>query len=176
MLHITLGEKRATDPAIDGLGRSCVGFDESMTADDLYTANRGCWVLGARADQEDYALVSFGGTVRQAIAITAIVPTRGGRRALEGKILEAGDPVFDTYVGKPSPVSRVRNPITYFAPAVGQRLCACGCDGTVEKGAFLPGHDQRAIHARVSKVGTVVDFIEWFDATYDADDAADGAP
>jgi hypothetical protein len=33
-------------------------------------------------------------------------------------------------------------------------------------GAFLPGHDQRAIHARIARVGTVVEFLRWFDAHY----------
>jgi len=149
-----------------------VGYDTSMTEHELYEANRGCWVLGTRTDVEDYALISYGGVVKQALRIDDIVATSGGRRALEGEILKAGHEVYDNYVGKPSPVSRVRNPITYFAPAVGQRLCRCGCDGTVEKGAFLPGHDQRAIHERVSKVGTVVDFIEWFDATFPSHGAA----
>lgn len=171
MLHITLGPKRDVDPAVDGLGRTTIGFDENMSKEDLYRANRGCWVLGSRADQEDYALISYGGTVRQAIKIDAIVPTAGGRRAIEGQILAQGDPVYENYVSKKSPVTGVRNPVTYFTPAVGQRLCACGCDGTVEKGAFLPGHDQRAIHARVSKVGTVLDFINWFDDTFPDDTA-----
>jgi hypothetical protein len=30
----------------------------------------------------------------------------------------------------------------------------------------LPGHDQRAIHDRIAKLGGVREFIEWFDATY----------
>ena len=29
-----------------------------------------------------------------------------------------------------------------------------------------PGHDQRAIHERIAKIGTVKDFITWFDDTW----------
>jgi hypothetical protein len=31
---------------------------------------------------------------------------------------------------------------------------------------FLPGHDQRAIHERIAKVGAVKDLITWFDDTW----------
>jgi hypothetical protein len=31
---------------------------------------------------------------------------------------------------------------------------------------FMPGHDQRAIHERIAKIGSVKDFLAWFDATY----------
>jgi hypothetical protein len=44
--------------------------------------------------------------------------------------------------------------------------CACGCGKDVLKD-FYHGHDQRALHARIRKIGTVREFIEWFDATYD---------
>ena len=165
MLHITLGPARPVDPNEDELGRSRVGFGEDMDEQELYEANRGCWVLGARAHRQQYALVSFDQVVRQAIAIDRLVQT-GGRRAIEGRILAAGDPVYDTYVGRPTPVGRVRNPITYFEATVGRRLCFCGCGEEVSLGYFLPGHDQRAIHERIARVGTVVDFLRWFDRNY----------
>lgn len=168
MLHITLGPARPVDPNVDELGRSRVGFDENMTAQALYEANRGCWVLGARADREQYALVSFDQVVQQAIAIDRIVLAAPGRsrRAIEGRILVTGDPVYDAYVNKPTPVGRVRNPITYFEAPVGRRLCFCGCGEEVSLGHFLSGHDQRAIHERIARVGTVVDFLRWFDRNY----------
>ncbi|MGI8537511.1 MAG: hypothetical protein ACR2K2_13730 [Mycobacteriales bacterium] len=110
---------------------------------------------------------------RQGIGIDRIVPA-GRRRAIEGRILAAGDPVYDAYVRKPTPVGRVRNPITYFEAPVGRRLCfcGCGCGEEVSLGYFLPGHDQRAIHERIARVGTVVDFLRWFDRNYPADSAA----
>lgn len=67
-----------------------------VTGPDLYEAGRGCWVLGARADQEHYALFSTHGIVRQAIRIEAITPAGPARRAIEGTGLKAGeDPVYD---------------------------------------------------------------------------------
>ncbi|MFF1499486.1 hypothetical protein ACFVZR_06345 [Streptomyces sp. NPDC058316] len=36
----------------------------------------------------------------------------------------------------------------------------------VASGWFVIGHDQRALHARISKIGTVREFIDWFDSTY----------
>ncbi|WP_327188188.1 hypothetical protein [Streptomyces sp. NBC_01334] len=50
---------------------------------DLFRANRRCWVLGERADREQYALLSAQGIVRQAIEI-------GGRRAIVGSIASSG--------------------------------------------------------------------------------------
>jgi len=171
VLHITLGNKRAADPD-DALGRAFVGFDESMTEEELYKANRGCWVLGARADQERYALISFGGIVRQAIEIDRIVPIpKRNRRALEGRLLHHGHPVYDKYVNKPSRVRGVRNPITYFDDEE-DRTCGCGCGADLlSTRDFLPGHDQRAIHDRIAKVGSVKSFLQWFDATYQGDAA-----
>jgi hypothetical protein len=34
------------------------------------------------------------------------------------------------------------------------------------KGDFAPGHDQRAIHERIARIGNVRDFLGWFDRTY----------
>lgn len=172
MLHITLGNKQAAR-SNDALGRAFFGFDESMTPEELYNANRGCWVLGARADEEQYALLSFDGTVRQAIEIDRIVPIpQRNRRALEGRVLHPGHPVYDKYVNKPSRVKGVRNPITYFDDEE-DRTCACGCGADLASARdFLPGHDQRAIHDRIAKVGSVKSFLQWFGATYQDETAA----
>lgn len=35
------------------------------------------------------------------------------------------------------------------------------------------GHDQRAIHDRIAKIGSVADFLEWFDATWEEDQSDD---
>lgn len=155
MIHVTLGPSRP-------------GPIEDFSETELYEAGRGNWVLGARADRETHALISYRGTVQQAIEIDHLEDAEGGRRAIVGRVLHAGDPIYDTYVGQPSPVTGVRNPITYVEPEAGQRLCRCGCGTAIAagKGQFVPGHDQRAVHARVAQVGTVADFLDWFDATY----------
>jgi hypothetical protein len=36
----------------------------------------------------------------------------------------------------------------------------------VSHGPFVSGHDQRALHERVAKIGTVAEFLRWFDQTY----------
>lgn len=173
MIHITLGPERPADPEVDELGRSRVGFSDDMDERELYEANHGCWVLGPRADLERHALMSFAGRVRQAIEIESIEPvppTRPGRerrRVINGRILGPGDPVHDLYVGREAPVLGVRNPITYVGRHTAHPTCACGCGAEVRRGAFVAGHDQRAVHERIARVGTVVDFLRWFDATFE---------
>jgi hypothetical protein len=177
MIHITLSREHSLeDPSADPLGRDRVGFKETMSPAALYDANHGTWVLGARAWKERYALFTFGGVVQQAVEISSIekvihresTDTRDDRSVIHGTILEAGHPVYDRYVGKASPVQGVRNPVTYFddniedATSAG-RPCRCGCGGVVASKDFLPGHDQTALHARVKQIGTVAEFLDWFD-------------
>lgn len=135
---------------------------------DLFRANRGCSVSGPTGSS--YALLSAQGIVRQAIGIDGLVSVAGGRRAIEGRFLEAGHPVHDAYVGKPQPVAAARNPVTYFDSPHAAR--ACGCGPPVTLGWFLTGHDQKALHDRVAKIGTVHQFIEWFDRTYAEEEQA----
>ncbi|MFE5804672.1 hypothetical protein [Streptomyces sp. NPDC056491] len=166
MIHITLGAKRPVDPQEDQLGRDHVGWDPDMSDEALFRANRGCWVLGERAEKEQYVLLSSEGEVRMAIEIDKLVPVAGGRKAVEGRFLKAGDPVYDAYVGETPPVGPTRNPINYYDSPHDTRLCGCGCGEQVAGGWFLSGHDQKALHARVAKIGTVREFLDWFDATY----------
>lgn len=166
MLHITMSDEHFIDPEKDDLGRDRVGFKATMSPQALYDANHGCWVLGARANTEQYYVATYGGIVRQAVEIEGI--TRGTlrpeRSILHGRILEPGHPVYDEYVGKESPVQGVRNPVTYFDSHLEGRLCECGCEAPTAGGPFLPGHDQTALHARVKQIGTVSEFIRWFDS------------
>ncbi|MEU5411974.1 MULTISPECIES: hypothetical protein [Streptomyces] len=169
MIHITLGAMRYVNPREDQLGRDHVGWDPNMDDEALFRANRGCWVLGERADREQFALLSSQGVVRQAIEIDRLARVSGGRKAIEGRFLEAGHPVHDAYVGKPQPIEPVRNPVTYFESPHAARTCGCDCGAPVTLGWFLPGHDQKALHDRVAKIGTVHQFIEWFDRTFTED-------
>lgn len=164
MLHITLGPERPVDPEQDELGRDRVGFSPTMSALALYDANHGCWKLGPRASRERYMIVSFGGIVQQAVEIKSIEPVeRSNRSVVNGTILCAGHPVYDKYVGKTSPVQGMRNPVTYFDDDVDGQPCRCGCGGSATGRDFLPGHDQTALHARVKQIGTVAEFLDWFD-------------
>jgi hypothetical protein len=166
MIHITLGPMRYVNPKGDQLSRDHVGWDPHMDDEALFRANHGCWVLGERAEREQYALLSAEGVVRMAIEIDRLRPVDGGRKVMEGRYLVPGDEVYDAYVGRESPVEPTRNPVTYFDSPHGGRMCHCGCGETVATGWFVIGHDQRALHARVAKIGTVREFIDWFDATY----------
>jgi hypothetical protein len=166
VLHITLGPERPKDPKQDELGRDRVGFSPTMSDLALYDANHGCWKLGPRASRERYMILSFGGIVRQAVEIKSIDPVprgRTNRSVVNGPILRSGHPVFDKYVGKTSPVQGMRNPVTYFDDEVDGQPCRCGCGGNVSGRDFLPGHDQRAIHDRINQIGTVSEFLDWFD-------------
>jgi hypothetical protein len=141
-----------------------------MSDRQLYDAARWSWSMSAeRAGRERYAVVSGGGVVRQVIGIDRVVDAPGGRLAFEGRILGPGDPVHDHYVGRPAPNGRQQNPITYFDSRLDGRECNCGCGKPISRGEFLPGHDQRAIHERIARVGTVMDFITWFDRTWEAE-------
>ena len=124
------------DPAVDDLGRHHVGFREGMSDAEMYEANRGCWRLGERAQDEQYAIFSFNGIVRQAVEITSIerAPKRSVRSIVNGRILTTGDRVHDTYVGRPAPDSRGRNSVSYVldgaAPDVEPaRMLHVGPDG-----------------------------------------------
>jgi hypothetical protein len=165
MLHITLGHERTIDPRTDDLGRSVVGFSPRMNEYELYEANHGCWKLGSRAKGERYYLASYDGLVRQAVEIDRIEPSspHSGRSVIHGRILKSGHPVYDRWVGRRSPVAGVRNPITYFDDKADERECLCGCGATSTARDFLPGHDQTALHDRVRQIGTVAEFLEWFD-------------
>lgn len=180
MLHITVAAQHEVDPEQDELGRRLCGYSDSMTEREVYEAARAAWVLGERADREHYALVTHAGVVRMAIKIHCLTTvtfrassdTRDHRRAIEGEVLRAGDPVYDTYVGKPSPVGKVRNPITYFDSQVGHVPCRCGCGKPVALGDFIAGHDQTALHERVKQIGTVAEFLDWFDRPWRRDTAS----
>ena len=120
MLHIRLGELRQVDPMADDLGRSFVGYREGMTDAQTYEANRGCWRLGARAQDERYAIFSFDGIVRQALEISSVepAPKRSMRSVVYGRVLGKGDRIYDAYVNGPAPESRGHNPISYVPDEV----------------------------------------------------------
>lgn len=111
MLQITIVQRRYPKPIT------------AMTPDDLYDAGRSAWVLGSRADRERYALIVFNDTVLQAIEIEQLedvdAATASGRpqvrRAIHGRIMGPGEPVYDTFVGKQAPMPSTQNPIKYVS-------------------------------------------------------------
>lgn len=43
------------------------------------------------------------------------------------------------------------------------QLCRCGCGEMTIGGDFVSGHDQKAIHERIARIGTVGEFLDWMD-------------
>ena len=73
--------------------------------------------------------------------------------------------MYQAYVGQPTPDSaRVRNPVTYFDSTVGGWPCGCGCGEEIYAGEFVRGHEQTALHQRVAQIGTIPEFLRWFNA------------
>lgn len=173
MIEITLGDATDIDPITDDLGRDRIGFAATMSPLALYDAAHGSWVLGKRADSERFAIFTHAGVVRQAVEIERIEQVtnrsmndpRDDRSVIHGRILEPGHPVFDSLVNRPSPVEPHRNPVRYFDHEFdnAERPCRCNCGGYVSGKEFLPGHDQTALHDRVRQIGSVAEFLDWFD-------------
>jgi len=170
-INLKLNDRFTFDPTRDAMHRTWVGWSPDLTDQEVYEQNRGVWVLGRRARGERLATFSHHGVVVAVVAIDGIedIPPLEGRtpkQAIIGRVLQAGDADYDALIN--TPVDHHRNPVTYSSSD--RRTCACGC-GTEVAGnrAFLPGHDQRAVHERIAQEwGTTLGFIEWFDAKYGA--------
>jgi hypothetical protein len=132
----------------DPLGRSHVGFFPRMTEEEAWDAGRGVWRMSAgKAAREKF----------------------GDRIELQGHVLGEGHPVRDAYLGKPDPVGTgSQNPVGYCdLPEEKQFIlspCHCGCGLDTDRD-FLPGHDVRAMQARVRQHfgGSPLKFIQWVD-------------
>jgi hypothetical protein len=163
MLRITLAyprrDGRSDDPFLQ---RKWGGWDEGLSAQEVYDAGRGWWKVGARAKEERYAALTALGIVRQVIEITEWkYSAAADRSAFRGNILGPGDEMYDRYIGKELPATS-RNPIGYVDE--GPEPCKCGC-GELTRNTWRPGHDQRAIHDRIRQDfgGDVAAFIDWYD-------------
>lgn len=175
MIQITLGKRRLINQSQDALGRSQIGWTEGLSDQQFFDIARGTWAMpGERVERERFAVVSGSGIIRGAMEIDRVIDTPDGRRAFEGRLLGPGHPVYDHYIGQPAPKGIQQNPITFFKSPLDNRKCNCGCGKPIDRGDFLPGHDQRAIHERIGRVGTVMDFITWFDDTWKPDEDQQG--
>ncbi|TRW46365.1 hypothetical protein [Georgenia yuyongxinii] len=176
-LNLKLGpirEQSEKEQAADPMRRDWYGYSGRVSEQEIYERNRGIWYLGRRAQAERYATFSFNSEVVLVVEIDHIetIPWEtGGKRdkqAIVGRVLPEGHPVREALMGRP--VDAFRNPVTYIddpADVVPARTCACGCGGEVTGARdFLPGHDQRAVHERITRRwGSTLAFIEWFDTT-----------
>lgn len=180
VIVITLSNERMLTPEerdLDAMRRDRIGYSPTMSELALFDANSGMWVISdKRACTERYALLVWSGDWygKQAVEIETIEkvwhPNKQAMRSqIHGNILHCGHPIHDAYVGQPCPLPKGRNPVRYFeAPEetrLNSALCRCNCGELAPLGRdFKPGHDQTALHDRVKKIGTVAEFIDWFDA------------
>lgn len=155
----------------DPLGRAYIGYFPRMTEAEAWEAGRGVWKMSVeKAGRQRFALI-VGECLVRAVAEISDVTVHGDRVALEGRPLQPGHPVYDAYIGQPDPVvNGSQNPVGYCElpeeEAYLIRPCACECGQTSDRD-FLPGHDVRAIQARVRAHfgGSALKFIQWVDTT-----------
>ncbi|HUN33876.1 MAG TPA: hypothetical protein VMU95_17845 [Trebonia sp.] len=154
----------------DPLGRAFTGYFPRMTEQEAWEAGRGLWRMNAdRVSREKFALIVGESKVRAVGQVTGIA-LHGDRIELQGHVLAEGHPVRDAYLGQPDPVENCsQNPVAYCdLPAEQQFVltpCHCGCGQDASRD-FLPGHDVRALQARVRQHfgGSALRFIQWVDA------------
>jgi hypothetical protein len=154
----------------DPLDRAHIGYFPRMTEAEAWEAGRGVWRMSAaKASRNKFALIVGEGIVR-AVGQVIGISVHGDRIALEGELLGEGHPVRDAYLGRPDPVETgSQNPVGYRdLPEEKQFVlapCHCGCGQDTDRD-FLPGHDVRAMQARVREHfgGSVLQFVQWVDA------------
>ncbi|MDQ6613704.1 MAG: hypothetical protein M3083_02835 [Actinomycetota bacterium] len=170
MLIIKLGrrEHRPADANDPFLPRTLIGWDATMTPEQVRDAAQGWWRVGDRAEQEQFALVVAPGDVGSVMGIEIEEWTRraDGRRAFRGSILAADHPVAKAYLGRPDPSgSTSRQPARYWeAPDLPDQYtpCLCGCKIHTRRD-FVQGHDLRALYALAEKYFSGVPaMLDWF--------------
>lgn len=172
-VRIRLGDyERVTGDALD---RDAIGYFPRMTEAEALEAGRGVWLLNSKViSREQFTLITDRGqglvrAVARIIAVTEHDTDRGRKKALKAELLGPGHPMYDRYINQPDPLANdSRNSIAYGNLAeeapFRTRDCACGC-GESTTHDFVPGHELRAIQARVREHfdGSALAFITWLD-------------
>jgi hypothetical protein len=154
----------------DPLGRAFTGYFPRMTEREAWESGRGIWRMSAaKTSQHRFALIVGEGKVRAVGEVTGTL-VHGDRIQLQGSVLTEGHPVRDAYLGRPDPVkTRSHNPVAYCDLPEEQQFilspCHCRCGQDTHRD-FLPGHDVRAMQARVRQYfsGSPLKFIQWVDS------------
>lgn len=175
-INFQLTKRHTPTETLDPLARDWVGYDPDASPEDNLAANRGMWVIGARAGKENYVTFSFNGEVVLVAGLNEVLTeddefaaqrSNGrARKYLDAVVLSKGDPAHDALIGRPTPGHH--NPVTYTADPDSDPTCGCGCGAAVPGSrSFVPGHDQKAVHERISRQwGSTLAFVKWFDGTY----------
>ncbi|SMC38971.1 protein NO VEIN domain-containing protein [Janibacter indicus] len=99
--------------ANDSLGRTWAGWDDNVTLQGTWHVNRGQWNVSAeRLARENYATMSFEGTVRLVARLDGFTTDEDGLKILHGQVLPATHPVSKELMGRTVPSGR--NPVSYF--------------------------------------------------------------
>jgi hypothetical protein len=154
----------------DLMCRAHIGYFPRMTESEAWEAGRGIWRMSAgRAARQKFALIIGEGLVRAAGQVTGF-KVHGDRIELQGHVLPEGHPVREAYLGRPDPADTgSQNPVGYCDLPEEQQFilnpCHCGCGESTDRD-FLPGHDVRAMQARVREHfnSSPRQFIQWVDA------------
>ena len=103
MIHIKLGERRNVNWD-DPMDRNWVGYDQAVAVEELFSLNRGRWILGARAERERYAAFSYTGdhTIKSWRRRGASNSSQTSARSW-GRVLDASHPVARRLVGSSAP-------------------------------------------------------------------------
>lgn len=152
----------------DPLSRTSVGWFPRITEQEAWTAARGVRKINRdRAGRQRFAIVVGNGRVCAVAELTGMTPI-GDRYALEGQVLAAGHPIREAYLGQVDPApGDGQHPVTYCELPEEQQFraqCGCGC-GEASDRDYLPGHDVRALQARVRDYfhGSVKEMLDWVD-------------
>ena len=167
MINLNLAERfSVTDNSV--WKRTWVGYDPLKNDAQNFDQNRGVYNINApRAKRERIITMSLEHTIRIVAALDDVVdvPLLDGRvkQALVGHVLAPGNPDYDRLIG--TTITPFRNPVRYIPDGLQDLHCLCGCGTPVTSARrWVPGHDQRALHDRVTEGwGSVERFIRWYD-------------
>jgi hypothetical protein len=112
MLQIKLGDRKHPGPD-DLMGRDWVGYDRTVSVEELFARNRGVWKLGPRADLETHVVFAYTGD--QEIKFVAEIcgfERFGDRRAIIGRVLDPDDPLSQRWIGSLAR-GKYQNPVHY---------------------------------------------------------------
>lgn len=117
-MHIMLRRKSLANDPTDPLRRIHSGWDPAEPLEMNWANNHGYYTIGRRADDEEFVLFSFRPIQKIVMAarVDAIVDAVGkpGKRIVEGRLLPQDHPIWQKWVGQPTPEHcLVRNPVTY---------------------------------------------------------------
>ncbi|MGV9713339.1 hypothetical protein ACWDTI_22045 [Gordonia sp. NPDC003424] len=173
MLNLNLRERFLVGPATTVgadpsiWNRDWAGYDPHASDAVNFEQNRGVYNIGPRGHRERIATMSVGHQIRIVAEIDAIedIPLHKGgvKQAVAGRILAPGNPDYDRLIN--TTIEPFRNPVRYIVDDVADSICLCGCETELPPGRrWVPGHDQRALHDRVTRGWrSVENFIRWYD-------------